>query len=357
MNDKERMRQILEELGIEMDIAGCRCCESPRVTFKYKGETIVNDEGYFSFCNIKKEYEETMLKPMRGVAPKSDLTDFPYLVTPKIDGMRALVKDGVVYSKTMKPIPNKQVQAKFGHLHGADGELTVGPPYTISPEDDVFDRSRGPIMRKDCVSDFQFHVFDVWDAPELPALRRAEYVWDRFYASRVASIVSHFPVHSAFEVQAALEQSLESGYEGVMLRQAYAPYKYGQSTEKEGYLLKLKPFEDAEAIILDVIEQQTNTNEATKDELGYAKRSSAKSGRVANGTFGAFLVRDLRTGAEFSVGNGPGLTAVLRNELWSNRDALVGKIITYKYQEIGTKKAPRLPQFLRFRDPIDLTID
>jgi DNA ligase 1 len=64
---------------------------------------------------------------MRGVKPTKELIQFPYLVSPKIDGLRALVKDGVVYSKTMKPIPTRRVQELFGHLHGADAELTVGP--------------------------------------------------------------------------------------------------------------------------------------------------------------------------------------------------------------------------------------
>ena len=140
-----------------------------------------------------------------------------------------------------------------------------------------------------------------------------------------------------------------------MLRQADAYYKYGQATERQAFLLKLKPFRDAEAEVIGYVEQMENTNMATTDELGYTKRSSSKAGKVGKGTFGAFLVRDLETGAEFSVGNGPGLTQAKRDEFWAKRDELIGQIITYKYQEVGTKEAPRLPQFLRFRDRIDLS--
>lgn len=303
----------------------------------------------------------SVLKPMRGVAPTKPLTDFPYLVSPKIDGLRALVKDGVVYSKTMKPIPNQQVQALFGHLHGADGELTVGPDRKTSLDDDVFDRSRGPIMRKDCEADFQFWIFDRWDCPNRSAYQRIRFhagipaSWKGSLSWRHTSFIHHGLVVDQERLDYEISRALDAGYEGLMLRRPDAPYKYGQSTEKEGYLLKLKPFKDADAVILGVIEQQTNTNEATTDALGYTKRSSAKAGKIGKGTFGAFLVRDLVTGAEFSVGNGPGLTTQMRDDLWAQRAELPGKYITYKYQEIGTKDAPRLPQFLRFRDATDIS--
>ena len=296
-----------------------------------------------------------MIRPMRGVHPTQPLTDFPYLASPKIDGLRMWVKDGVVLSKTGKPIPNRQVQALFGHLHGADGEGTVGPAHKTSPEDDVFDRSRGPIMRKDGEADFQFHIFDMWDKPHVSAAQRNRDMWDRFHDLGTLSIVRQLDVYSEVEVQMTLERYLEEGYEGMMLRQSFAGYKYGQSTEREGCLLKLKPFKDAEAVVLGVVEQMENTNAAEKNELGYTKRSSAKAGKVGKGTFGAFLVRDLTTGVEFSVGNGPGLTQAKRDELWAQREDMSGRIITYKFQEIGTKGAPRLPQFLRFRDPIDIS--
>ena len=293
---------------------------------------------------------------MRGVAPKSDLTDFPYLASPKIDGLRAWVKDGQVLSKTGKPIPQPRVQELFSHLHGADGEIVIGDPYSTGPEDDVFDRSRGILMRKtpDPDADIRFYVFDRWDMPQTKASQRVPNPYIESEGGRVYCI-RHDWVYTQPEVDVYLWRCLEQGFEGAMLRQVNAYYKYGQSTEKEGYLLKLKPFKDAEAEVIGCVEQMENTNEATKDELGYTKRSSSKAGKVGKGTFGAFLVRDLATGAEFSVGNGPGLTQAKRDEFWAKRDELVGQIITYKYQEVGTMDAPRLPQFLRFRDRIDMS--
>ena len=292
---------------------------------------------------------------MRGVAPTQPLNRFPYLASPKIDGLRAIVKDGVVYSKSMKPIPQPRVQELFGHLHGADGELTVGPAYSTGPDDDVFDRSRGVLMRKtpEPDADIRFHIFDRWDRPQIQANMRVP-LRDDIRSERVF-IVQHNVVRNQHDVDEYLDVCLRLGFEGAMLRQADAYYKYGQATERQAFLLKLKPFVDSEAEIIGYVEQMENTNVATTDELGYTKRSSSKSGKVGKGTFGAFLVRDLETGVEFSVGNGPGLTQAKRDEFWAKRDELVGRIITYKYQEVGTKEAPRLPQFLRFRDRIDLS--
>ncbi len=298
-----------------------------------------------------------IIKPMRGTKPTKELNQFPYLASVKIDGMRALVKAGTVYSKTMKPLPCKKLHKLFGQLHGADAEITVGAPNKEHADDDVFARSRGPIMQTNGEADFQIYVFDNWSLPDAPAHERVRYDFDwRVDGFRsYVNFVTQYVVTDQEELDRLLSQFLREGYEGAMIRQCNGLYKYGTSTEKESYLLKLKPLATGDAIILDVIEQQANLNEATKDELGYTKRSSSKEGKVGKGTFGAFLVRDLETGAEFSVGNGPGLTHALRDELWSRRHELPGQYITFRYQAIGTKDAPRQPQFLHFRDATDIS--
>lgn len=305
------------------------------------------------------------LRPMRGVAPKRELT-FPFYASPKVDGMRAMVKDGVVYSKTMKPIPCPTVHALFGHLHGVDGELVVGLPYATESDGagGVFERSRGPIMRKtEQEADFRFYVFDRWDLHDQAFEERYRRMYLELLPPTLPTsrsrILDQRLVVDQEELDAYLAHCMESGYEGCMLRDPTGRYKFGQSTEKEGYLLKIKPMATSTAIILEVVEQMTNTNAAEIDELGYTKRSASKAGKIANGTFGAFLVRDLTTGAEFSVGNGPGLTHEKRAELWDMRDTMPGQYIEYRYQAIGTQDAPRLPQLLHLRDAIDIseTID
>jgi DNA ligase-1 len=147
------------------------------------------------------------------------------------------------------------------------------------------------------------------------------------------------------------EECLELGYEGLILRDPRAPYKMGRSTVKEGYLLKLKRFMDAEATIVDCFEREHNGNEAKTDELGRTKRSSHKSGKTGRGDLGGFVLRTSE-GVQFSCGTG--FSDAERAEYWANRDQVVGRIAKYKYFPVGVKDAPRHPVFLGWRDERDM---
>ena len=103
------------------------------------------------------------------------------------------------------------------------------------------------------------------------------------------------------------EQCLSDGYEGVMVRTPDSPYKCGRSTEREGWLLKIKRFDDAEAVILETYEGMSNQNEAQRDAFGRTKRSSAQAGKIGRGELGGFVVRIPETGVEFRLGYTLGL--------------------------------------------------
>jgi len=288
---------------------------------------------------------------MRGVAPKNRLSDYPYLVSPKIDGIRAIVMDGVVLSKTLKPIRNERIQRDFSHLEGLDGELVVGDAFG----DGVYDRTRRVVMSARHTSQATFHVFDRWDQPEATARMRIQSV--RMLRHEVPDnvvICQHWIVETADDLRRVETTVLAQGYEGVMLRKFNAPYKYGTATEREGYLLKLKRFHDSEAEILSVTEQQTNTNKRVMTNVGTTIRSSSRKGKIPAGTLGSFHVRDCYTGVEFDVGCGPGLTHRLRKILWGRRESLPGTYIRYSFQKCGTTNAPRLPQWRGFRDAMDM---
>jgi len=55
---------------------------------------------------------------------------FPLLASPKLDGIRAIVRNGQVLGRSLKPLPNKLIQRMLGRedLEGLDGELIVGNP-------------------------------------------------------------------------------------------------------------------------------------------------------------------------------------------------------------------------------------
>jgi DNA ligase-1 len=162
------------------------------------------------------------------------------------------------------------------------------------------------------------------------------------------------PEASLEELQAYEERCLADGYEGVMIRTPGSPYKCGRSTEREGYLLKIKRFEDAEAVVLDTYEGMSNLNPAEKDAFGRTKRSLAQAGMIGRGELGGFIVRHLSTGVEFRLGYNHVVGGIDRVTLWQTRETLIGRVVKFSHQPSGAKDAPRFPKFLGFREAWDM---
>ena len=150
------------------------------------------------------------------------------------------------------------------------------------------------------------------------------------------------------------EECLAEGYEGVMIRTPDSPYKCGRSTEREGWLLKIKRFEDAEAVVLETYEGMSNHNEAQRDAFGRTKRSSAQAGKVGRGELGGFVVSAVDSNVVFRLGYNHVLGGLDRVTLWEQRASLVGRMVKFKHQPSGAKEAPRFPKFVGFREAWDL---
>lgn len=282
-------------------------------------------------------------RPMLAVEADPDKLSFPLLASPKLDGVRAVVRSGKVLSRKLIPIPNKKVQNKYSHLEGFDGELILGNP-TASNVFNITSASCRKEKSEDCPD---FHVFDRWDYPCFSFERRFNLI-----SSPEVKIVPHIKI-DCFERLAEVEQQFVSeGYEGIMLRHPDGPYKFGRSTVNEGYLLKWKRFEDGEAVLLEVLERMQNGNEQVVNELGLAERSSCKNGLIPMGRAGSLRVRELSSGIEFNIGTG--LDTKMSEDFWIERNSLPGKIIKFKHQPVGRKDKPRFPVFLGFRDEWDM---
>lgn len=286
-----------------------------------------------------------------------------WAVTPKLDGIRCMIVllDGVktAVSRNFKPIKNRHIR-RWLETHcpvGFDGELMVRGTFN-------FQTVSSAVMSHDGEPDFEYWVFDYVTTSltesYLGRVGKLEQLLAEPDAApireRVKAIVPEL-VRSQEELDTYEQWALSVGYEGVMLRTMHAPYKLGRSSVKEGYLLKLKRFEDSEAVIVEVKAKKHNTNEATTDELGRTKRSSSKEGIVMEERVGGFIVRDVKTGVEFNIGSGlneiPG-SPLNRDSLWAKRTTLPGLILKYKFQPTGVKEAPRFPIILGFRDAADM---
>lgn len=284
-----------------------------------------------------------------------DSIKFPVYATQKLDGIRCLKIDGNIVSRTFKPIRNTELAAAVKDLlpDGSDGELIMGG---------TFQNTTSMVMSADKTIGNEkayFYWFDyVLADNKKPYLERIndmkKFVEDHpeILTASPVKIVPLVPteIKTIEELLKYETEVLDQGFEGVMLRTSDGPYKFGRSTLKEGSLVKMKKFDDDEAVITGFSELQKNTNEKTKDEFGYAKRSSHKDGKIDQGTLGSFIVswREI----EFSIGSG--FTAEQRKEFWNDRDNLVGKIIKFKYFSLGMKEAPRFPIFLGFRHIDDM---
>lgn len=273
--------------------------------------------------------------------------NYPVLASAKLDGIRCVIPGDTPMSRSLKPIPNKHIQRTLSKLAliGLDGELMVGSAETFDT---------GPIMRHEGKPDFRFMVFDDFTYPNAHYTKRVAQYTDRISRLTNLSMVQAIPtvkIRDFEELFDFTEKCLSGGYEGAMVRDPLGPYKFGRATFKEGYLTKIKPFEDAEATVIGFEEQMENTNEKTTNELGRSKRSSHKAGKVGKNTLGALCLLSDEFG-EFNCGTG--MDEAMRALVWANRGKYLGKKVTFKFQRIGMKDKPRIPVFKCFRHKDDL---
>lgn len=285
-------------------------------------------------------------KPMLASPFDEALLKFPVLASPKLDGVRAIVRGGVVLSRALKPIPNKNVQKRFKHLEHFDGELIVG----AANDPDVLRTTTSGVMRVDGDPDVSFHVFDHIQEPTAPYLSRLQLVKDRPRKGGSVLIVDQTILQKLERLNEYEPSILAQGYEGVMLRHPDAPYKFGRSTAREGYLLKVKRFHDDEFEIVGFEEEMFNANEATTSELGRTKRSSHKANKIPKGRLGALVLKY----GDTTFNCGTGFNDAERERIWAERDSYLGKLAKIKYFAHGIKDVPKLPSFLGIRDERDV---
>ena len=158
-----------------------------------------------------------MLADNKSIHTAWDLLRLPVYGSPKIDGVRATVRNGVVYGRSGEPIRNVHVQDALKHVKWCDGELAIGP---ITAQD---------LCRKTCsvvnsndkpIDGLTFNVFDHVANPDDPFDKRYGVVETAFaiHPSPVVKVVPQTLLKSMAEVEHFEDMMLEAGFEGVMLR-------------------------------------------------------------------------------------------------------------------------------------------
>jgi DNA ligase-1 len=283
-----------------------------------------------------------------------NLIKYPLLVSPKLDGIRCVVKPkgsvAVAYSRKFLPLRSFQVQEDFTHALHLDGELLAGHP----TEPNVYNKTQSHVMSFDKPGDLKFHVFDYCST---------EYL-DRPFGDRLCKVreevkklnerglseycvLEHNLVHNYNDLLELEAQYVEAGYEGLMGRWIGGKYKEGRASMNEGIFFKLKRYEDTEGVLLDVLEGFVNDNAPEIDEQGYVKRSHAREGKTPSGMVGKFVVDFNGTAINVSPGNftKDQLITILRD-----KEKYLGKYLKFKYMAYGMKDAPRSANAISFRE-------
>lgn len=289
-----------------------------------------------------------------------DKVKFPTWVMPKIDGVRAVNPFGTLLTRTLSLMPNVYTRERFSESRhkGLDGELAAG----LETDEDLCRKTTSATMSREGEPDVVWHVFDLC----------ADAVADMRYEDRYnmlkgwiqsqhekgldlnIEVIGYRVVNNIEEFEAAEQEWLAMGYEGIIQRDPNAKCKRGRATEREASFGRRKPYEDTEGLLLEVIEAQENLNEATVDAQGLTKRSSHQENKVGKGMAGPLIVRRLDTGEEVRIGPGK-LTHAERVELWENKHLHVNvKIAKFRHMAYGVKDAPRQARFLSWRSKDDI---
>ena len=299
---------------------------------------------------LGKEESYSPPRPMLAGDLEGSLTQvqWPKLASAKIDGYRCLIWNRKAWTRSGKLHPCRALQTWAEQTPwNLDGELIV-------PGED-FATGGGKLRRADDQGPWLYLVFDLLQ-DGLNAQER--YTWLRQVESELPSEAKLLPqvwLEDTKSAEALESEFLQTGFEGLCLRDPWAKYKHGRGTLKDQALLKLKRFKTAEARVLGVEPRMHNLNEAKLSPLGYTERSTAKEGLVETQVLGRLRCLGLNgpfQGQEFSIGTFDGLSDWDKIELLANPP--IGQICTFKYFPQGLKDKPRHPVWLCWRPDWDM---
>lgn len=255
----------------------------------------------------------------------------PFLIQPKLDGERCRAFVNANGSVTLLSSELHEIKS-VPHINEAIEKLKLFPGLELDGElyqhgtdfSEIHSRvGRTATLHLDYES-MEYHIFDIIDqvAPQLERLQYLNRLPLKPPLFKVQTDVASDPD----EVLTWLETFVDRGYEGIIIREAHAPYVRKRSTQ----VMKFKPKKSDYYPIVDFVEEVSKLGEP-KNALGA-------------------LVLTSDEGTVFNVGSG--FTRDQRNELWQTRFELVGKICKISYQNLTEKHIPRFPVFTEILDPM-----
>ena len=254
------------------------------------------------------------------------------ILEPKLDGIRcfSIVRDGEVnmFARSGKLITNF--------------ESTIGPEL-IKLGDGCYD---GELMGEDFISLmrqayrkdgvdasgtylalFDYLPLEEWDSRKtsmscsdryselLKRLNENCNAWDLLLPVERCLISGDYE-----EIKSCHDEYVEQGYEGAMIKDPNAPYKFGRGWE----VMKFKAFHDVDLPI-----------------MGFEEGTGKHEGKL-----GAIVID--YNGVTVKVGSG--FSDDLREKIWNDRKEFTGRIVEVRYQEVTEDGSLRFPTFVCFRN-------
>lgn len=264
-----------------------------------------------SLADTVKPPALTLAKTYQG---EIDLTH--YLVSEKLDGVRAYWNGKQLISRQGHPYPAPAWFTQDFPTQALDGELWLGRKQ--------FQALLSIVKKKHAIDEeWQKLRYFVFDQPyfKKPFSQRLKSLQQLILSSSSPYLkpVRQYQVTDKSALLKELDRVVALGAEGLMLHHADAFYRAGRTND----LLKVKPYYDAEAVVISHIP-------------GKGKYT---------GKLGSLLV-ETKDGLQFRIGSG-------FTDLQRSNPPAIGQMITYSYHEKTLKGIPRFASFLRIREKIN----
>jgi DNA ligase 1 len=300
-------------------------------------------------------------RPMLAPNEKVDLSQikYPLLASTKLDGIRTIFMNGRMLSRSLKEIPNKQLQEKFQPLKDFSKKFNTILDGEMYGNGMSFQQITHFVMTQDLEgeelpNELKFNCFDCIYQEGKDVDFQVRYVYTRTVEKHFSDLMFCLEqeiVTRKEDVEELFEGALEGGFEGLILKNPKSKYKFGRATLKSGDMYKVKPFLTFDLRVIRIEERMENTSESFKNELGKSTKHSFKDSMIPTGIAATFVV--MYNGMEQKVC----LTGTeeFRREIWNNQNKYIGKMIEVKGMTLGSKDLIRHPTFMRFR--LDKDVD
>lgn len=298
---------------------------------------------------------------------------FPCLISPKLDGVASFNRHGKCVGRSLRAHDNLYTVQKFSvpELHGFCGEKVLGTDPTLA---DLCRVSSGALRRIEGEPDIHWWLFDYCteETKDIPYISRMVVLnsslkrISHLEIAKKIHVIEGKLVHNMEELLEEEDKYLNLGYEGAIIRDPYATYKYGRCGKTFMGAWRIKRFIDGEFLIEEIIEGKHNANEAKVNLLGRTERSTNAENMQPNGMLGTLrgtLLKDivdpqteevlLKEGLKIDVAPGK-MNHDERKYYFENQHELLMKIGKFKLFPKGTKDKPRFAQFQCIRNENDM---